>query len=168
VLQRLRIQQDGFGLVEVLIALVVLSVGILAILAGFSSAFVSIRSASATATAATIADQQMERFRAIKFTAISLNSALTMDATYKADIAYTASANGVGAVVFGCATTAPQCTPTNAAYVGADGATYRVDTYIRTQTLATGSVDLVTVVVDNATGTELTREQSTFTAATGS
>jgi type II secretory pathway pseudopilin PulG len=60
--QRAR-QEDGFGLVELLIAMTIMSIGIFALVAGFSSGFGAINRASKTTTAGTLADQQMEEFR---------------------------------------------------------------------------------------------------------
>ena len=51
------------GLVELLIAMTVMSIGIFALVAGLSSGFGSINRASKASTAATLADQQMELFR---------------------------------------------------------------------------------------------------------
>ncbi len=51
------------GLVELLVAMVVMSIGIFALVAGFSSGFGSINRASKTSIAGTLADQQMEAYR---------------------------------------------------------------------------------------------------------
>ena len=51
------------GLVELLVAMTVLSIGIFALVAGFSSGFGAINRASKTSTAGTLADKQMESFR---------------------------------------------------------------------------------------------------------
>ena len=48
---------------ELLIAMTVMSIGIVALVAGFSSGFGAINRASKATTAATLADQQMEEFR---------------------------------------------------------------------------------------------------------
>jgi type II secretory pathway pseudopilin PulG len=55
--------EGGLGLVELVVAMTVLSVGIFALVAGFSSGFGAINRASKTSTAGTLADQQMESFR---------------------------------------------------------------------------------------------------------
>jgi type II secretory pathway pseudopilin PulG len=55
--------EAGIGLVELLVAMTVMSVGIFALVAGFSSGFGAINRASKTSTAGTLADQQMEAFR---------------------------------------------------------------------------------------------------------
>jgi len=53
----------GVGLVELLIALLVLNLGIFATIGAFTSGAVAIRNASRISTAAAIADKQMEAFR---------------------------------------------------------------------------------------------------------
>jgi Tfp pilus assembly protein PilV len=55
--------ERGIGLVELLIALLVLNLGIFATLGAFTSGAVAIRNASRISTAAAIADKQMEAFR---------------------------------------------------------------------------------------------------------
>ena len=59
-----RIQdQSGIGLVELLIAMTVTTVGIMALVAGFGSGIESIKRSSKTTTAGTLADRQMESMR---------------------------------------------------------------------------------------------------------
>ena len=57
-------------LIELLIAMVVMSIGIAALVAGFSSGVVSINRARVTSTAGTLADQQMELYRQATFTSL--------------------------------------------------------------------------------------------------
>ena len=60
-----RLQNEkGFGLVELLVAMTVMSIGIVALVAGFSSGFGAINRASHNSTAGTLADQQMEALQA--------------------------------------------------------------------------------------------------------
>jgi Tfp pilus assembly protein PilV len=59
---RLR-EERGVGLVELLIALLVLNLGIFATLGAFTSGAVAIRNASRISTAAAIADKQIEALR---------------------------------------------------------------------------------------------------------
>lgn len=61
-LSRLR-GSSGFGLVELLIALMVLNIGIFATVAAFNSGVLSLRRASHVSAAAALADKQMEAFR---------------------------------------------------------------------------------------------------------
>jgi type II secretory pathway pseudopilin PulG len=66
-----RLHNDsGFGLVELVIAMTVTTVGILAVVAGFSSGFRSIDRASKASTAGTVADVQMESFRRLQYSAL--------------------------------------------------------------------------------------------------
>ena len=85
-MRRLR-TEEGFGLVELLVSLVVLNVGILAIVAGFNGGSLALLRASETSTAAALGDKQVELYRAITYAAISLNTT-AVDGTYTADAAY--------------------------------------------------------------------------------
>ena len=89
ILRRAR-RADGFGMVELLCAMTVLSLGILALFAMFESGMTQLRRASAVTTAAAIADTEMEGYRAIKFDVIGLDDSdvAATDALYKADTAY--------------------------------------------------------------------------------
>ena len=84
--QRLR-EEDGFGLVELMISLVVLNVGILAIVAAFNSGTLALLRATETSTASALGDKQMELYRAITYAGISLNTT-AVDGTYTGDVAY--------------------------------------------------------------------------------
>src|SRR5215210_5192178 len=74
-MDRLRTDESGFGLIELVIAMVILSVGVLALASAFTSGSVALRRASRTATATAIADAQLERYRAIRYCAIYLEPA---------------------------------------------------------------------------------------------
>ena len=67
--------EEGFGLVELLIAMVVLQVALLAIIGAFGAGAVALGRASKTTTAAAIADQQLELYRAMPYDAIGLDTA---------------------------------------------------------------------------------------------
>ena len=69
--------EDGFGLIELLIAMLVMALGIMAIVAGFSSGMVALSNASRTGTAGTLADKQMEAYRALPYSSIRLRSTPT-------------------------------------------------------------------------------------------
>ena len=62
--------EEGMTLIELLIAMTVMSIGIAALVAGFSSGIVSINRARTTSTAGTLADQQMELYRQASFTSL--------------------------------------------------------------------------------------------------
>src|SRR5438105_3807942 len=85
--------EDGFELVELLLAMTILSIGILAVVAGLSSAMVANIHANRVSTAGTVADSQMEKYRRIAFGSIPAPpSATTTTPTgpdgrqYRADI----------------------------------------------------------------------------------
>ena len=180
-------REAGFGMVELLCAMGILSVGILAVFALFESGMIQIKRASTVTTAAALADSEMEKFRAVKYTAIGLvdaNSNLVVDGadtTYQGDSAYRAvssPANGPNSAVT-IATTAYQPTRT---VTGADGKSYRLDTFITWQSVtgadpdgggpllpASGrNVKLVTLVVrDPASLRVWARVASSFDESTG-
>jgi Tfp pilus assembly protein PilV len=91
------LSEDGLGMVELLAAMTVMLVGILAVYGLFQSGLVQLRRASTKTTAAALADAQMEKFRAVKYDTLGIDSTKTCpsgcssaDATYRADSAYKA------------------------------------------------------------------------------
>ena len=168
--------EDGFGLIELLIAMVMLNVGILAIVAAFNSGMFALKRAGQISTAAALADSQMEQYRAITYAAIALDSTAlaTVDNTYKCDSALGASCpNSTSGEVTQTCTGSPlpnECNPSRSA-VGADRKNYRVDTYITTTTPTGGrDVKVVTVVVrdgNHLSARPLARVASTFDQSTG-
>jgi prepilin-type N-terminal cleavage/methylation domain-containing protein len=166
---RLRRDEAGFGLIELMIAMTVLAVGILALFAMFESGIRSITRASTVTTAAALADKEMENFRAIRYDAIGLpeNLVTAAAAPYSFDPAFS-STSRVAVDACGtspCSTKVPVQTLT-----GADGRSYRVDTYITWQTVGAGrGVKLVTIVVRDGTDVNKTwaRTASAFDESTG-
>ena len=129
-----------------LIAIVVINIGLLAILLSLTSGVTTLRRSAETSTASVVADKQLERYRAVAFTSIYLDTTAVApaatDSTYETDAAYSASQ-----VNQACGTLTPVCTPTQTV-TGPDGRSYRVDTYIVWTTPAGGSaVKQITVVV---------------------
>lgn len=172
---RLR-SEAGFGLIELLMAMVILNIGILAIVAAFSSSQLALSRASKISTASALADSQMELYRAVKYDSIALDSTSlgSVDNTYKCDSALGASCpNSTSGEVTTTCSGSPlpnYCIPSRST-TGADRKNYRVDTYITTTTPANGrALKLVTVVVrdaNNLTGRPLARIGSTFDQSTG-
>ena len=62
--------EEGMTLIELLIAMTVMSIGIAALVAGFSSGVVSINHSRLTSTAGSLADQQMELYRQASFSSL--------------------------------------------------------------------------------------------------
>jgi Tfp pilus assembly protein PilV len=175
--------QDGFGLVELLIAMTIMVVGIMAVVAAFSAGALSLQRASRTSTAGTVADARMEKYRALTYSKIALTTPLQLppDTLYTTHSAYsdpTQSASQVTDATLVCAAATP--TPCAIQMVtGADGRLYRVDAYVKTTCPASQTpppcgatereVKVVTLVVrDGTTASKiLFRESSTFDAALG-
>ena len=166
-------EEGGFGLVELLIAMTVMLVGILAIFTMFQSGILQIKRASDVTTAGALADAQMEEFRAVKYDVIGMTSAAitAADATYTGDTAYRAPGTNQPdeAVTLASSSYSPIQTLT-----GADGGSYRVDTYITWESVQTSggtpytgrAVKQVTVVVSDG-GKVLARVSSSFDQSTG-
>lgn len=177
-LRAVRRSEAGFGIVELLIAMIFINVALMVLVSAYSSATVSINRASRISTAGVVADSQMERYRGMTYAWIGLDTNAATDPTYKAD---TACVGGGG-----CQNTTPttgaaacqaggnvyvafqtNCTPTQN-IVGPDGKTYRLDTYVRQiQSVIVGnprSTKLITLVVrDPSAGNHvLAREESDF------
>jgi len=166
---RLR-EEGGFGLIELLLAMLILNIGLLAVVAAFNSGIIAVQRASRVTTASVLADQQMERYREITYASIRLDAtaATTADSesTYRAD---TARTYPTAQVTGTCAGVPNECNPSRTA-TGADKRQYRVDTYILEQTPTGGrTVKKVTVVVRDATTPARTyvRQASTFDQSTG-
>jgi uncharacterized protein (TIGR02598 family) len=139
--------ERGFALVEMLIAIVVINIGLLAILLSLTSGVTTLRRSAETSTASAIADKQLEQYRAITFDSIYLDTAslAAADSTYTTDAAYSASQ-----VSQTCSPLVATCTPTQTV-TGPDGRSYRVDTFIVWTTPAGGTaVKQMTVVVRKA------------------
>jgi prepilin-type N-terminal cleavage/methylation domain-containing protein len=90
--RRLSSNEAGFGMIELLIAMSIMSIGILAVFALFQTGMVTIRRASTVSTAAALADSEMETFRAVRYNVIGLDDSevATAGAIYLADPAYQA------------------------------------------------------------------------------
>jgi Tfp pilus assembly protein PilV len=84
-------------MIELVAAMTVMLVGLLAVFALFQSGLLQIRRASTQTTAAALADAEMENFRAVRYDALGLDSSQTCpsgcsaaDAVYRGDAAYRA------------------------------------------------------------------------------
>lgn len=164
--------EHGFGLIELLIALTLLNVGILALVAAFNSGALALQRASKTSTASALAEKQMELYRSILYDNIGLDATELAsdddDATYAGDTAYS------GSMVTRTCTGIPKPDECDASrtVTGPDNRTYRIDTYIvlEAPTAASRNLKNVTIVVrdgSNLTGRPLVRSESTFDKCTG-
>jgi type II secretory pathway pseudopilin PulG len=174
VARRLRILlrlDGGFGLVELLVAMLILNIGLLALLATFVNGTTTVRKASRAATASTLADTQMELYRALTYPRIALDPAsIPGTAPYTTDVAYSAS-QITATCASGAYTSYPECNASRSV-TGPDHGSYRLDTYIVLRPTTGGrDVKLVTVVVRDTqalSSPALARVSSSFDQSTGS
>jgi type II secretory pathway pseudopilin PulG len=173
-------EETGFGLLELLMAMVMLNVGILAIVAAFSAGNSALARASRISTASALANKQMEAYRGliydnVLFITSEWNGAIA-DTTYTADTAYQqnmlspVSPKALVATVTNCPTNVPTtaCDPSYTT-TGADHRSYRVDTYLYYDAPGGGAqLKTITVVVRPATDTSrvYARVSSTFDSST--
>jgi Tfp pilus assembly protein PilV len=173
--------ESGFGMLELLMAMVMLNVGILAIVAAFSSGNAALSRANRISTAGALANKQMEVYRGLKYDNIVFitsewNAALA-DSTYTADTTYQQNMyNPVSPkALVPSVTTCPASVPTTACdpiytTTGADHRSYRVDTYLYFDTPSYGNqLKTITIVVRNPDDLTRTfaRVTSTFDPSTG-
>jgi prepilin-type N-terminal cleavage/methylation domain-containing protein len=190
-------REDGFGLVELLIAMTLLSVALLALIAGFSSSMLALHRAGHSSTATAMAETQLELYRSLRFVCIRLEPSSIPDTSpYTTDPAYSDDQVTTVAVTGLCPNTgvpdewnASRPVTGTTTPASPDGFSYRVDTYV-TWTCPSGTlsgtsdapvclpiageplarpVKQVTVVVrDLDTPTKVySRQASTFDASTG-
>jgi Tfp pilus assembly protein PilV len=170
VLRRLRSEEHGFGLIELVIAMVVLNIGLLALVAAFNSGSIALKKGAQVSTATVLADRQLELYRGIKFTAIGLESGLVT--TANADSLYAGNwPTGTPDTTSCTDATKPECKPMQTV-VGPDGRSYRIDSYVVSNPVAGGTrpVKTVRVIIRDslALGQNLVRAESTFDQSTGS
>ena len=171
--------ESGFGLIELLVSMMMLNIGILAIVAAFNSGAIALKNAGEVSTASVLGDKQMELYRALKYTEIALDTTAVAtangDTTYQCDVANKidpagacGGANQQAQLLKTCGTMTPQCNPRQTV-TGPDQRSYRVDTYVVSQTPPTGRpVKLVTIVVRRSFDLRvLARVSSSFDESSG-
>jgi type II secretory pathway pseudopilin PulG len=173
-------EESGFGLLELLMAMVMLNVGILAIVAAFSSGNAALARASRVSTATALADSQLESYRGliydnIVFTTTEWNAAIadstyTSDPTYVSNMQSPVAPKGLVGTLTNCPTNVPttSCDPSYTT-TGPDHRAYRVDTYLYYDAPGGGAqLKTVTVVVRPTSGTTRAwaRITSTFDSST--
>ena len=166
---RLR-SEEGFGLIELMIATLIMNVSLLALLAAFTTGITTGKRSARIATASTLADMQLELYRALTYSAIAIDpsSIPGPGTTYRSDSAY--NATQITATCSGSVSTNPQCNAMRTV-TGLDHGTYEIDTYIVTMTPSNGrALKKVTVVIrdtKNVTVAGLVRRSSLFDQSTG-
>ena len=177
--------EDGFGLIELLIAMVVLQIALLAIVGAFGAGSAALGRAARTTTASALADQQMELYRAMPYDAIGLDTAgAPTTGSYVSDTTLcpasqtpvcgnTGPVNNTGTSTWSCTAssgstsvstyfTANNINPcvaqrTVTGTTSPDSRTYYVNTYIKYGTLVTGTRPSKQVTVAVLDGSTSTR-----------
>ena len=170
---RLR-REDGFGLIELITALVILNIAIFALFAMFEAGVLSISRAGRTSTAAVLAEKQLELYRSLLYQDIGLNDTLVVaagsDTVHTSD---TAEWNGGSQLIVAPPTCTPaidRCMPVRTSVTGPDNHVYRIDTYMRSVTPSSGRpVKQVTVAVrkQESSTSILAELTATFDLSTG-
>ena len=168
-------------MLELLMAMVMLNVGILAIVAAFSSGNAALSRANRISTAGALANKQMEVYRGLKYTNIVYvtsewnlaiaDSTYTSDAAYQQNMLNPTAPKALVPTVANCPANVPTtaCDPSYTT-TGADHRSYRVDTYLYFDTPSFGNqLKTVTIVVRNPADLTRTfaRATSTFDPSTG-
>jgi Tfp pilus assembly protein PilV len=146
--------EDGFGMIELLAAMTVMLIGILAVFGLFQASIIQLRRASTETTAAALADAEMERYRAIRYDSIGLDNSdvAAADATYTGDSAYKAETSPATTLTGSGITSATQLTvpvlsaagfPSTAPYI------VKIDSEL---ILVSGGAGTTTWTVTNTTG----------------
>lgn len=135
---RIRREEAGIGLVELVIAVAVMNVAIMAMFAMFQAGAVTLLRAARTSNGSVVAEKQMELYRGILYADIRLNDTLVSgaDATHTGAAEWVSAASQVTSSA--CVSTTAACMPVQSSVTGPDGRAYRVDTYIRTATTSSG------------------------------
>jgi competence protein ComGC len=145
-LKRLR-EERAQGMIEMIMAVVLITVALLALMASYDGAFMSLHKSARTNAAAQLADSQIELYSSLYALSttnptaqIGLSSSLlatakASDAFYSTDES-ALSPSGTDYTNSSCTTTATQCMPVQTV-TGSDGKSYRMETFTRnvTQTL---------------------------------
>jgi len=148
--RRLLSNEAGFGMIELLIAMSILSIGILAVFALFQTGMVTIRRASTISTAAALADSEMEKFRALKYTVIGLDDSevAAADSIYLADTAYKAETTPSSTLSSTIDATASSLTVASATGFPTAPFRVKVDSEVVYVTAVSGAVFTITRGVD--------------------
>jgi len=171
-MRRIAKDEGGQGIMELVIAIAVINVAILAMFAMFQAGALSVLRASRTSNGAVVAERQAELYRAMLYKDIQLNDGLVTsaasDSLHTAASEWGSSTAQVKAAT--CTNTLPECKPIQSSVTGADGRAYRVDTYIQVVTPSSGRAGKqVTVVVRLASDTSrvLAKLTTNYDLATG-
>lgn len=150
--------ESGFLMVELVAAIFIITIAILALMAAYGGAFTSLRGSARTSSAGLLAENQLELYASLPYASIGLDaSTLTTvkatDANYSTDEA-ALPGTGTDSTITSCGTSA-KCSPVQT-LTGSDHRHYKLETFIRTMTnpSTTSWVEkVVTVIVRDTSST---------------
>jgi len=128
-------------MIELIMAVVLITIALLALMASYDGAFISMHKSARTNAATQLADTQLELYSSLYALSttnpnqqIGLNSSLLTtaeanDAYYSTDES-SLSPSGTDATNASCSTTSAQCEPVQTV-TGLDGKSYRMETFVR-------------------------------------
>jgi Tfp pilus assembly protein PilV len=144
--------ESGFLTIELMAAVLIITVSLLALMAAYDQSFFSIHSSAKTSAAGQLAENQLELYASLPYSSIGLDST-TLTTTKSTDVNYSSDESalpgtGSDVTITGCGSSA-QCSPVQT-MTGSDGKSYKLETFIRALTnnsASTWTEKVVTVVV---------------------
>jgi type II secretory pathway pseudopilin PulG len=125
--------EGGFLTVELVVAIVVITIALLALMGAYEQSFFSIHTAAKTSAAGQLAENQLELYASLPYSSVGLDSSTlttkkATDTNYSSDES-ALSGTGSDATISGCGSSA-QCSPVQT-LTGSDGKSYKLETFIR-------------------------------------
>jgi Tfp pilus assembly protein PilE len=125
--------EGGFLTVELVVAIVVITIALLALMAAYDQSFFSLHSAAKTSASGQLAENQLELYASLPYSSVGLDSSTlttkkATDTNYSSDES-ALSGTGSDATITGCGSSA-QCSPVQT-LTGSDGKSYKLETFIR-------------------------------------
>jgi hypothetical protein len=164
-------------MIELLAAITILAVALMAVFAMFQTGLMQIRRASTITTAAALGDTEMERHRAIKYESLGLDNAVvtSADATYTSDSAYRGDTSPSTTLAAGMTTTQTSITvasasgfPTVAPYlVEIDSELLLVNAGVGTTTWTVKRGQMGTTSASHSAAATVTQKQRVHVAGCG-
>ncbi|MGH3008502.1 MAG: type IV pilus modification PilV family protein [Gaiellaceae bacterium] len=143
--------EDGFLTIELTVAIVLITIALLALMAAYDQAFFSLHSSAKTSSAGLVAETQLELYASLPYSSIGLDSATrtttkSSDANYSTDEA-ALPGSGTDVTISSCGSSA-RCAPVQT-LTGSDGRSYKLETFIRAIAPAgsTWTEKVITVIV---------------------
>ena len=148
---RLR-SESGFLMVELMTAVLIITIAVLGLVAAYSQSFFSLRHSAKSSAAGQLAENQLELYASLSYASIGLD-ATTLTSTKSSDTYYSPDesalpGSGSDVTISGCGASA-KCSPVQT-LTGSDGKSYKLETFIRSLTNNSASSwteKVVTVIV---------------------